>query len=209
MFRFSRDYAFNLHFILFLAALLLAAIVPMTTSGCASAPAAAPSQNSNLLPDGVIAISRPVPHVGTADTQFPALGFMPQQSMPKSIWLSIDRSANQIKLFNGTSIDGVFAAEGLSALPPGTYQIQMKQKSPTWYAKNDYFTARLLPVPPENDPARYRRGALGQYALFVTKDLSIHSGSVWTPEVGGIKIDEASGKMLYEHLKVGSTVIVN
>ncbi|NQV20936.1 MAG: ribulose-phosphate 3-epimerase, partial [Rhodospirillales bacterium] len=47
------------------------------------------------------------------------------------------------------------------SLNPGTYALQHKQKRPLWYASDEYFAKRQLPIPPPGDRQRYRRGALG------------------------------------------------
>ena len=83
-----------------------------------------------------------------------------------------------------------------------------KQRNPLWYAPDSYFKARLLPLPAEGDRSRFRRGALGEFVLFVDKDTPIHSGPFGSEEIGGIRLEEDDISRLYYQLELGATIRV-
>lgn len=58
--------------------------------------------------------------------------------------------------------------------PTGVFEIGRKKKDPVWYAPDWYYVERDLPIPPAYSPARYRRGILGDYALYLSDEIAIH-----------------------------------
>lgn len=135
----------------------------------------------------------------------PPLGFLPAAN---ETWLEIDRGAKQITLYRGETIVKQILAEGSIPIDNGVYSLQHKQKNPSWYAPDDYFVKRQLAVPPADDQLRYRKGALGQFALFPTTTFPIHSGPIWTTDVGGLKVSKAELVSIYYMLPVGASVVV-
>jgi hypothetical protein len=101
-----------------------------------------------------------------------------------------------------------FKASGTVSLASGAYALQRKDREPLWYAPDTYFERRMLQVPPPQDPIRYRRGALGSYAMFLTPESFIHSSLVCSEEVGGLKLEETELSSLFEALPLGSSVVV-
>ena len=135
----------------------------------------------------------------------PARGFFPGKN---EVWLSIDRISKDIRLLRGDIILGGTKAQGDVSLQPGRYALKHKQSKPLWYAPDSYFKNRALAVPRVNSQLRYRRGALGELALYPTTTFPIHSGQVWSKEVGGLKIDERQLSMIYKELPLGAAIIV-
>ena len=135
-------------------------------------------------------------------------GFLPTSLSQAGSWVQIDTQAKKLVLMDGDKVVFETAADGADHLAPGKYQVLHKQRSALWYAPDAYFTSRSLPVPPEGDRARFRRGALGDFAIFLGKDLPVHSGPVWSSEIGGVRLDEADISRLYYSIDVGGSVEV-
>ena len=136
------------------------------------------------------------------------LGFLPAIGAYAGHWLSIDTSAKKVVLMEGDRVVDAAAVENLGNVKAGTYQLLHKQRNPLWYAPDGYFSRRNLKVPPQGDRSRYRRGALGDFALFIDKDTPIHSSPVWADDVGGIRVAEGDLSRLYYRLDVGSFIEV-
>lgn len=134
------------------------------------------------------------------------LGFMPLPPSQAALWLSIDTRAGTIALMRGSTEIVGMQGQGAQELKAGTYTVVHKQSDPRWYAPDSYFTRRGLPVPPEGDRARLRRGALGEHAIFLDKDTPLHTGPIWSAEVGGVKVESGAFGHIYEQLDVGSKV---
>lgn len=165
------------------------------------------SEERRWLPSGQITISRKAPEV-TSPRSLNMLGFLPVLGTHAGIWLSVDSSKKEISLMDGNRVLSSSSAEGTDRIEPGTYQVLHMQKDALWYAPDSYFRMRNLPVPSQGDKARFRRGALGEYAIFINKDTPIHSGPVADQEVGGIRLKEADLSKIYYQLQVGSIIDV-
>ena len=135
----------------------------------------------------------------------PAVSYVPAEN---ETWLEISREQHQLTLFKGKNIVKKMNIEGTITLDVGDYFLQHKQKNPLWYAPNEYFAKRQLRVPNEEDRLRYRRGALGKFALFPTNTFPIHSAPVWTSEVGGLRVSEADLHSIFLMIPVGAPVVV-
>lgn len=198
-------------------------------SGCSAIFSEAPQTDQPpelaWIQDGLLAIARPVPPVASTlalrsprgeNETLPAvaldsssmLGFMPLPPTQVAAWLSIDTARQTVSLMSGQTILKELTGEGLRSLTPGTYSIAHKQESPLWYAPDSYFEARGLSVPPEGDRARFRRGALGERAIFLDKNTPLHNGPIWSAELGGVKLADGVLEELYAVLEIGSTVEV-
>lgn len=165
--------------------------------------------DAKWLRDGMIAFSRPAPEVST-NMPSSMLAFFPVRTSQAGSWLSIDLHSAAINLMDGDKVVASAQGEGVSNLKPGTYQILHKQRNALWYANDNYFKSRKLPVPPQNDRSRYRRGALGDFALFVGEDnpTPLHSGPVWSQEIGGIRLNDDDLSRIYYRIPVGAQVEV-
>ncbi|MCB0318398.1 MAG: hypothetical protein KDD56_06540 [Bdellovibrionales bacterium] len=162
------------------------------------------SSNHNWTKDGMIALSRPLPKIANADN-LNGLGFVPTT---KHNWLLINRQSGEVKLIQEDK--PVYSAFGVGAnkLSPGEYEVLHKQRNAPWYAPDAYYKARKLNVPPEGDKARYMRGALGEFVLYLDKSTPIHSGPIWNSEIGGVKVEENLLSKIYYSLNVGDIIKV-
>lgn len=135
----------------------------------------------------------------------PAISYMPAEN---ETWLELSRQQSTLTLYKGNSVVKEMKVEGSVALEPGDYFLQHKQKDPLWYAPNEYFAKRQLTVPPENDRRRYRKGALGKFALFPTTTFPIHCAPVWTNDVGGVRVSEEDLHSIFVMIPVGAPVVI-
>ncbi|NLF25609.1 MAG: L,D-transpeptidase [Deltaproteobacteria bacterium] len=164
-------------------------------------------QSSNFLQSGSIVISSPVPKI-SSPSPIKMFGFLPSQKSQQQYWLSIDRSTETIALMRGEDVVSESKAEGVASLPTGSFSVAHKQKDPLWHAPDSYFTSRNLPLPPEGDRSRLLRGALGGAAIFLDSQAPIHSGVLWTSEIGGVRLSEDALLTIYEHLDLDSQIYV-
>jgi hypothetical protein len=109
---------------------------------------------------------------------------------------------------DGASTVYKFKGEGLGQVVPGRYELLHKQRNPLWYAPDAYFAKRGLMVPPAGDRARFRRGALGDFVLFLNKDTPIHSGPIWSEDLGGARLDENDLSRVYYKVEAGTPIQV-
>lgn len=189
---------------------IVAAFLCLSLASCASrldsAGASKSIKGEKYISDGVLALVRAAPAASVGKDSGRLFGFVPLVSLHQGTWLSIKRDEKKIELFDGDRLLSSTDTPGLDRMTPGTYQVLHKQKAPLWYASDEYYQKRGMAVPPQGDRSRYLRGALGDFAIFIDKDLPLHSGPVWTPEVGGLRLDEASISRIYYTLSVGSIV---
>lgn len=161
--------------------------------------------------NGVLALSRPVPEVGVKPLPRAQsmLGFMPTTHTQEAASVTISRTSNMLELSGaGDSGPRTFPIEGAQNLPVGTYSVLLKQQDPLWYAPDRYFTSRELDIPGQGEKERFRRGALGSHALFLSGETPIHAGPLWSEEIGGVRIEPTAMQALFAALQVGSRVEV-
>lgn len=188
----------------------LVAVSTLAAIGCSKPQEHLTQQNAaHWLKDGMIAISRPVPATSELSSTS-MLGFMPVKAAAVHIgpWISIDRQNKVLALMEGDKEISSLSGQGLENLKPGTFQILHKQRNALWYAPDSYFQVRGLDVPGQGDRSRYRRGALGDFVLYVDKNTPIHSGPIWNPEIGGVRLNDSDISKLYYSVEVGSAVEV-
>ena len=142
----------------------------------------------------------------------PLLGYFPPAAtyLPadNETWLEVDREKKTISVYRGKNLIKKMQGEGNVAMNSGDYFLVNKQKKPNWYAPDQYFTKRELQVPESNDPVRYRKGALGKYALFPAPTFPIHCSQVWSEEVGGLRVSATDLQSVYYMLPVGAPVVI-
>lgn len=90
-------------------------------------------------------------------------------------------------------------------LSNGSSTLIQKTADPVWYAPDEYFVNRRLPIPGEASPDRFLKG-YGEYGIFLDNGSSIHCNPL--SEVGGISMDCDALKILASKLKDGDNVIV-
>jgi hypothetical protein len=191
----------------FFSRVLFGLTTAVAITACSSAPTpTSTEQQSNLqiASGGLVSINRVAPAISSPSVLF---GFMPDKEQ-KSSWLEINTSNKEVSLYEKGELVQKAKIEGNLDVEPGRYQIKHKQRSALWYAGDDYFLSRQLPVPEVGNRERYRRGALGDFALFLDTETPIHSSPIWTPEVGGLKLDDEQMRKIYYALEVGSVVEV-
>ncbi len=174
-------------------------------------------REASYADSGTIVLSRAIPEPRESKVEpkvryAPVIGYVPPSSAfvpaDNETWLEIDRETHAATLFKGGKSAQHFSIEGSCELKPGTYPVQTKEKRPLWYAPDEYFVRRFMPVPGKNARLRYHRGAFGEYALFLGSTCSIHSAPLWTAEVGGLRIAPTELASIYHMLPVGSSVVI-
>jgi hypothetical protein len=185
--------------------LLGTAVLGFSLLGCSTSKDLVSSEGrGSIALSGIASINRIAPSISLPSSLF---GFLPEANKNQS-WLEIDSKTKQLIFYENGSLKEKVPLEGDFQLSPGKYLIKHKQRSALWYAGDDYFLARNLSVPSVGNRERYRRGALGDFTLFLDEEIPIHSSPVWTPEVGGLKLDDEKMKKIYYSLEVGSVVEV-
>ena len=184
-------------------------------AGC-SLPKFFSSDDSTYSSSGTVLLSRAMP--GASSSQFesnkmtPLIGYVPPTGsfLPalNESWLEVDQNARLVRLYRGSTLVREAALEGSALLAPGVYQVQRKESNPRWYASDTYFTNRNLPIPGASAAGRYLRGAMGEHAIFATPSFAIHSGAVWTPEVGGLSVNDTDLRLAFEALPLGAAIKV-
>ena len=203
----------------FLSASLAILATTSTLTGCSSSHNIRDTdQQIAWQNDGMIMLSRPLnlnsPASNNEQPQMHMFGFMPISNenvnsfvgLHSGTWISINRSAGTISLMDGEKEINTTNGEGITDLKPGIYKLLHKQRNALWHAPDAYFIERNQIVPPGGDRARLRRGALGDFVLYINKDTPIHSGPVWTSSIGGVKLDESAISRIYYKVEVGSAV---
>lgn len=175
---------------------------------CSSSKTSTNSEGTNVLRDGVVALSRPVPQSVTSDPMRPMLGFMPSSSSTASRALVIDRDSGKVSLIVSGVEVGVGNGPALRELPAGNYRVKLVQQDPVWYAPDSYFELRQVPVPEQFAAERFRRGALGSRAIFLDNDIIIHSSEAWDDTVGGLQIPDESLARFFDGLSAGQDILV-
>lgn len=135
----------------------------------------------------------------------PAPTYLPADN---ETWLEINQKTKVLTLYKGKGVVKEMHSEGNVSIATGDYYLQHKQKQPLWYAPNEYFAKRQLSIPSSSDRLRYRRGALGQFALFPTTTFPIHCAPLWTEDVGGLRLSATDLASIYYMLPVGAPIVV-
>ena len=169
---------------------------------------------------GTIIISQRVPSRDASTTlaaernlvMAPLIGYFPPAGSyspaDNEAWLQIERTSKKVTLFKGSNPVRELSAEGVVKLASGEFYLQHKQSEPLWYAPDIYFQKRKLATPKPGARLRYRRGALGKFALYPTTTFPIHCGPVWNADVGGLRLPPQELAAIYEALPVGAAIVV-
>ena len=166
---------------------------------------------TNYSGEGIVSLAGPIPAIQPPSAILAsarALGFVPTQAIHDGSWVSIESSTGMVRLMNGSSELRSGVAEGAKNLRTGTFQLRHKQRSALWHAPESYFASRGLAVPAAGAKDRFLRGALGEFSLFIDKATPIHSGPLWTQELGGLRIEENLLSSFYYSLEVGAPIEV-
>ena len=187
-------------------------LIPILHSiGCfGGSPTLTTEAQSGFLANGAISLSRPVPQPFEAQTSAPILGFMPSESaeiLPGRVRL--DLATGTLSIYSPSGPVNLRGIELPNNLAAGKYKVVLKQEQPLWYAPDAYFQAREQTVPAQYNAARFRRGALGNKAIFLGESFAIHSGAASSPEVGGLRLSEEDLNKLYPLLDMGTEIEVS
>lgn len=185
--------------------------------------------DDRFLQSGTIIISRQVPDpeaapqptvlsgddtapTTTSRLMAPLVGYFPPGGTfvpaENETWIEINRQRNVLSVFRGKELVKEAKTEGSVGLPEGDYVLRHKQSRPLWYAPNDYFKKRQLLVPDTENRLRYRRGALGQFALYPTTTFPIHCGPIWSEDVGGLRVSPQDMASIYHLVPLGTPVVI-
>lgn len=97
--------------------------------------------------------------------------------------------------------------------PKGKYRILGKTKKPVWHKPDWAFVEEGLPVPPKDDPSRYERGVLGDYALAIGDGYMIH-GTIYKRFLGMpvthgcVRLNDEDLEVIFNTLDIGSRVYI-
>ena len=189
-------------------------ILTLSLAGCGfwgSPSHSATKSSRGWLQDGSLAISRPVPPVNSYTSERASLRTesLPEQAPTHGqTVVRISRAAGKVTVSGTDGSPVSFNAHVARSLRPGQYSISLKQNNPLWYAPASYFRQRDMRVPAEGSRERFKRGALGNQALFLNDQTPLHSGPVGSSEIGGLRLNPEDMSELFELVAVGTVVEV-
>ena len=199
---------------------VLSGTIILLITGCATS-SFNPSTTERWLPDGSLSIVRPIPRFNLVSeamaspkqeiftdpkARMRAPSDLPSEDLaPK---LTIDSTKHTLTLSRPGETPITMKAQGAYSLKKGTYTVALKQSDPLWYAPPSYFLRRGMKVPADGSKERFMRGALGRQALFFDKQLAVHSGPVWSDEIGGVKLSREDMNTVFETVSVGTAIEV-
>jgi hypothetical protein len=99
-------------------------------------------------------------------------------------------------------------AQGAYTLTSGSRTVVQKERDPVWQAPPTYFLRRGLPVPGHDSSSRFLKGALGHQALILEGSIALHSGPIWSEDVGGVRVSAQDMALLFDVVPVGARVEV-
>ena len=177
----------------------LAIILLLLVTGCATA-SFNPASSETWLSDGNLALLRPVPkqnHYSEKTSSEPMARMRPPEPEQSNIppHLIVHGASHSLTLSLPGSAPITIKAQGTYAMKPGSYAVALKQNDPLWYAPPTYFL-------------RFMRGALGNKAIFLDREIPIHSGPMWTEEIGGLRVSADDMARIFDAVTVGGQVEV-
>ena len=187
-----------------LPALLLAACI--TGSGDTEVTSRIIEQQDRIQNQGSLVIARPLPRQNVESSSL--FGFMPQKQQDQKLRLQIDIDSQTATVLKGALRLASYPVSGIEGLEPGNYEVLHKQRHPVWYATDEYFSNRMLPVPGKNARERYLKGALGDFVIFLDNKMPLHNSQVFAEEVGGVRMQDKDIAQIYYQLEVGAAIEV-
>jgi len=199
---------------------VLSGTAVLVMTGCATT-SFNPSTTERWLPDGSLSIVRPIPRITLVSeamaspkqdifTDPKARMRVPDEAPSNDLEpkVTIETTKHTLTLSRPGEKPITMKAQGAYTLKKGTYAVALKQTDPLWYAPPTYFLRRGLKVPADGSKERFMGGALGHQALFFDKQLAIHSGPVWSEEIGGVKLSREDMNSVFETVSVGTVIEV-
>lgn len=146
---------------------------------------------------------------------------------PGSSFLIINTSDNTFRLYKNNQIirtgkcsTGSFIQLEVDSTkswtfetPKGALTVKGKITNPVWKKPDWAFIEDGLPVPPPNDPSRYERNVLGDYALSLGNGYLIH-GTLYQRLLGMpvthgcVRLDDDDLEVVYNTMQIGSKVFI-
>ncbi len=147
--------------------------------------------------------------------------------MPGNAFLTINTTENTFMLYKNNEIirrgkcsTGSFVQLEVDSTkswifetPKGILSVKNKITNPVWRKPDWAFIEVGLTVPPANDPSRYERGVLGDYALALGDGYLIH-GTLYQRLMGMpvthgcVRLNDEDLEMVYKNMQVGSKVFI-
>jgi len=141
------------------------------------------------------------------------------------LYVVVDTESNQLTLRQGTAvlhkavcgtgsrvfIEGETGRNWYFETPMGSFTVLGKERNPVWIRPDWSYVEENMPIPPENDPARYVRGVLGKYAILLGNGYKIH-GTKWTNLLGThfthgcVSLGDDDLELVHKSVKVGTKV---
>jgi hypothetical protein len=166
--------------------------------------------------NGSITIAKKIPEMSPIE-ELPIYGFIPFQLSIHShlkerpLWLEIDTASSVMNAKRGPEVIATLELlnNNFSNRQNKIYTVQHKAENPLWYATDEYYTKRGLNIPAEGDAARFLKGALGNYAIFLDDNLTISSGSGYQlEEVNHLQVSERALADLFDQVELDTKIVV-
>lgn len=179
-------------------------------TGCAGLSAFSGSGKKEWLDSGSLAISRPLPapKATAARARLKSFESPTLDDSAASTSIIISRKDRTLTAIRPGQPPLVFTTQGTDRLKSGSYSVTLKEENPLWYAPAAYFSNRSLRTPAEGSRERFKRGALGTKSLYLNDRTPIHSGPVWIPEIGGVRLPHEQMAQIFATIEVGTRVEV-
>ena len=162
---------------------------------------------NNYNQNGMIAISESLPTI-KSDLSPQIVTFLAADNKIDGNWLLVDTRRRTLSIKNGDTTLDTVAIQGNIGVRPGMYSVFYKEESPLWYATDNYYYSRNMTPPEQFSKERYVKGALGNFAIFLSENIAIHDSKISTFDVQGLRIDSNDIKKVYSSLKSGALVRV-
>ena len=186
--------------------ILLAISIISVLAACTSKnPVGKNEFSANLIKDGSISISRPLPPVTELKLEN-VLSFMPLQIEKSWIQISIDKK--ELNLMKGSKLVSSWDLENSAELNKGTFRVVLKEKNAPWYATDEYYINRGLSIPAQNYQERYLKAALGENSIFLDNGLTIYSSDIADPSIKGIRVNKEAAESLFSAAQAGDLLII-
>jgi L,D-transpeptidase ErfK/SrfK len=151
-----------------------------------------------------------------------------EQMMPREPYVIVNRWENKLYLMSGKEMlreavcstgsyillkDSRDERQWLFSTPRGMFRVINKLTTPIWHKPDWAFVEDGEPIPPENSPARYERGVLGEYGLAFGNGYLIH-GTLYQRMLGMpvthgcIRVGDEDLRVVYKNLRVGSKIFI-
>jgi lipoprotein-anchoring transpeptidase ErfK/SrfK len=124
------------------------------------------------------------------------------------MWVFIDSFNNSIEINKGDENILTAQAKSSSGTTQGKFSVALKEENALWYANDNYFAKRSQRMPAEGSSDRYRKGALGEYAVFLSGGMVIHSSPLFDDSVTGFQVTEDEIRSIYNLLQPGTKIII-